>query len=500
LPDTPKKGKLQLLPAVRSLNQILALIVFALVGTLVTQAVAPEFEPMEFFRELFQPKEKIAAPTPERPAPDFRRVSALAEEEKEKGAEAQNLAPAPSPSAKPVENSTEREEETVIPGATEERGILNDNKEENSSPSQGEARRGFAEDSETNAVSLRQEPSPDPSLEGRGNSPAPDLNPSKIQHPKSKIQAPSILFPKGESVGEIPAPPAFLQPESEPEPELSFRQLLEEGEKAIKNRDTGAAIVFFERAMELEPQAPEPDLGVARAFLHDGEFSLAVENARKASAKNPFSLEAKELLCRAYLSSENWESARNTLLGLENPDSEPAFLLAVSQIFLNDRVRAGDLLHRVYGLQEDFPSAEHAAWAEKAKRVIEAYHEWDEFRDSSPPHLKALLAKGLLDSGEPWLARAAAKNLLTEEPEYRDVWLIRGYSELQLGRAEEATNSFKQVKELDPTHPAGAFYLGVALAEAGDFEKAGAELARARSLGWPESLGLAEWEEWLAGK
>jgi Putative Zn-dependent protease, contains TPR repeats len=70
--------------------------------------------------------------------------------------------------------------------------------------------------------------------------------------------------------------------------------------------------------------------------------------------------------------------------------------------------------------------------------------------------------------------------------------MIRGYSELQLNRAEEAVSSFKKVKDLDPTHPAGAFYLGIALAKTKDFPAAKAELSRSRALGWPESLGLKD--------
>jgi hypothetical protein len=72
--------------------------------------------------------------------------------------------------------------------------------EENPSPFQGEARRGSAEDSETSVVSLRQKPSPDPSLKGRGElAPALVQNPSKIQNPKSKIQL-AALFPEESSL------------------------------------------------------------------------------------------------------------------------------------------------------------------------------------------------------------------------------------------------------------------------------------------------------------
>lgn len=80
--------------------------------------------------------------------------------------------------------------EEIVPGAApatlldyfpaRKEGLEN----ENPSPFEGEARWGSAEDSGTSAVSLRQKPSPDPSLKGRGESaPTTDSNP-----PKSNIQ------------------------------------------------------------------------------------------------------------------------------------------------------------------------------------------------------------------------------------------------------------------------------------------------------------------------
>ena len=59
---------------------------------------------------------------------------------------------------------------------------------ENPSLSQGEARWGFAENSETGSVSPRQKPSPDPSLKGRGSSPTAVLETTNSQNPIPNIQ------------------------------------------------------------------------------------------------------------------------------------------------------------------------------------------------------------------------------------------------------------------------------------------------------------------------
>ena len=81
-----------------------------------------------------------------------------------------------------------REEEGEVPTINESQLTNNSNEKgsavisekENPSPFQGEVRRGFAEDSETDAVSLRQKPSPSPSLKGRGElAPTADSAPAK---------------------------------------------------------------------------------------------------------------------------------------------------------------------------------------------------------------------------------------------------------------------------------------------------------------------------------
>ena len=86
--------------------------------------------------------------------------------------------------------------------------------------------------------------------------------------------------------------------------------------------------------------------------------------------------------------------------------------------------------------------------------------------------LEAILAKAFIDVEE----FAASIPLLFEVIElqnnYRDAWIMLGYSYLQTGKTADALDALKQAKTLDPEKPETLFFLGITYAVQEDYEQA----------------------------
>jgi hypothetical protein len=164
---------------------------------------------------------------------------------------------------------------------------------ENPSPFEGEARRGFAEDSETDVDFLQQEPSPDPSLEGRGSLPTLVSRSSKIQHPKSQLQlsldpAKLSAFLSAEIASAIERPAGaakiFLSKDSCPPPSLE-----KEGEED-SSTELPAENCFGEPRVEGAPR-----IGLSLDFEGTRRLLLAALRTGAERVFLPFHLKEPEL-------------------------------------------------------------------------------------------------------------------------------------------------------------------------------------------------------------
>lgn len=273
---------------------------------------------------------------------------------------------------------------------------------------------------------------------------------------------------------------------------LTFQEYLQRGDELASQNILEFAIAHFAKAQSLEPESPIPTLRIASTYFDHGEFSRAVTNAQKVSAKHPTSQTAKLILLKSFLAAGNMDDASRASMSLENPDSEGSYYKGLFAAITNDRESAGKFLHRSVQLADQDPSPANLDWKQKSQTLIDTYHHYDEFRDSPNPHFRALLAEALTANNQPQLALTAAQTLTQDYPEYRDAWIILGHSELALAHPNNAIKSFIKAISLDQTDPAPRYYLALTYLQLEDPDSALTNLQMAEDLGWKDTLSLTE--------
>lgn len=197
------------------------------------------------------------------------------------------------------------------------------------------------------------------------------------------------------------------------------------------------------------PEVPKTNslLGLLETVLEkDRDYERAAEILDEESTRlGPQLLKLYEakILARTL----DFEKALLILQAVENEQTD--LLKAMVLIALDDRERAGTALHRI--------SEKNQIAAE----LIQIYREYDQHREAQKTYLWTLFAKKLSELKEFELALYLSSKAAKENQEYRDAWIIKGYSEMVLQRYSEAEFSLLSAYQLDPGNAHVQYLLGL---------------------------------------
>jgi len=151
--------------------------------------------------------------------------------------------------------------------------------------------------------------------------------------------------------------------------------------------------------------------------------------------------------------SLEFEKAQQLLQGFN--DDEIILVKAAVLIANNDRNAAGAYLH---DLANNHTNSEVRL---TALSLLNIYRNFDRHRDADESYLWTLFAQKLSDLGELEISHYLAEKATKKNPEYRDAWIIKGYNELALHKADDAELSMLTAYRLDPGNPHVQYLLGL---------------------------------------
>lgn len=244
-----------------------------------------------------------------------------------------------------------------------------------------------------------------------------------------------------------------------------------------------------------------------RALLHVRQGDLLALQGEWAEAQEEYeravdaggSLVALRKLAQAQLQRRDLEGARATIRALRQEGARAEDLLLLESIVAlrtGELVRAREILE---GAAADSPQkhyglallaivqGSHAAAKQDlqtvlggwdpvlrtyARTLLAAYDEYALFPGSPEIHLVTLLSRALAQVQECELALPLLVQVLQEQDDYRDAWIVQGTCELVTERTEGALASFERAYALDPEKPEIQYFLARTYAELGDHRNA----------------------------
>ncbi|MBD3329928.1 tetratricopeptide repeat protein, partial [Candidatus Peregrinibacteria bacterium] len=289
-----------------------------------------------------------------------------------------------------------------------------------------------------------------------------------------------IIFEEVEKVEEIDL--------TEIEINKTYTEHLTLGNKLFNQRYYRAALEEYKAAYKLNQNSITPMIKLAETYLKLNDGRTAQKYFERALETSPENTEIKLGLVRSFLNQRAVERAKDLVWEMDLSYNSVKYYKGIILILYNDPEGAKNLFKQISEASD--PPAE-TKLKEKADKFLNKYLTYSYFTEADPLYLRTLLAQAMTEVQEYSAAVSLLFEIINEKNNYRDAWILLGYSYLNLNKTNDAIDSLLQARELDEKNPKINFYLGLAYAANGENEKAITYLERAKSYGF-EPLELVE--------
>lgn len=237
-----------------------------------------------------------------------------------------------------------------------------------------------------------------------------------------------------------------------------YRELIKKGDLYYNNEFYNLALDSYIEAGNQKPDETEPLLRIGKVHLVTKNYTQAKNVAQKILDINSHSVDGKLMLGKAYIGLEEFNDAKNILDGITTDDQDVLYYQGIIALYFGEHERGENLLRSAA------ENNTNSNLTEKAQNFIDALNEFRRYQAGLESHLKVLLARSYVKNNHPKMAKELLWTVLDQQRDYRDAWIILGYSYLKLSQFQEAVDALEEAKRQDPEKPQTLFYLGLAYA------------------------------------
>ena len=178
----------------------------------------------------------------------------------------------------------------------------------------------------------------------------------------------------------------------------------------------------------------------------------AKERLLKEQKENPKDLNTNLELIKTYIALKDIPAAQGLINSLDTQQPKIKYYQAILKILYKDFDGAQILFSEIIEETTD----------KNSQKFIDKYGLFSTFKESDPLYLQTLLAKTLTEVKEYYAAIPLLFDIINEQPNYRDAWIILGYAYLQTNKIADAIDSLSSAESLDTEKPETLFLLGLA--------------------------------------
>ncbi len=236
---------------------------------------------------------------------------------------------------------------------------------------------------------------------------------------------------------------------------VNYEARMAKGDALFQAEYFTLAATEYAFAINLEPKNPAAYLSLGKTYLEMGENQEAVEQFKLASELNPSSTESSALYGHALIRNRQFQEAQNVFDSFVKEVQEAQYFGALLDSYFGRFDDAEKKLNKAKELAGSIPG-------EDIQLFLNAYANFEDQQQGQDIYLKTLLAEAMVDVEEYELAEGLALDVLSVKSDYRDAWIILGYSKLKTEAYQDAEDAFAQAKKLDAIKPETHYFLGTA--------------------------------------
>ncbi len=284
----------------------------------------------------------------------------------------------------------------------------------------------------------------------------------------------------------------------------TYETAMKDGDTYFQAGDYQNAIEEYTRATTFESTRSEPyqKLGETATLL--GDFEKAGEYFQFALDRNPQDEGIKLAMVRLNIKKSDFTTALDVLLGMNSENQEVRYYIGLL------RARSGDMEKAQNNLRKSVELDPQSTTGQRAQNVLNNIEEFNLFSDGKQTHLKTLVSRAFIQNGEYQLAIGTLKDVLKENKNYRDAWVLLGFSYYAIQKYDLALETLNNAYDLDPEKNETQYFLALVHQKLGNIDKALTYLILAEKNGFePKNdvqrrmadlyLGQEKYDEALSG-
>jgi len=264
----------------------------------------------------------------------------------------------------------------------------------------------------------------------------------------------------------------------------TYSEYMKRGALLENNGYHALAVAEYETAANLAPKNIEPLMEIGKIHLREKDYIGAKVSFEAALAIEPGNLNTSVYLIRTLLADRKITEAQKIITGLTEQNQETKYYEGIIAAYAGDYEKSKSLLKEAVSMDTT------ATTTAKAQNFLSAYDEFS-FNQGSPlTHLKTLLARSMDQTEEYNMAIPLLFEVVREQKDYRDAWIILGHSYLNIAKYQDAIEALEEAKKLDPQKTETLFYLGLAYYAADNLDLAASNLELAKTNGFQPSVQI----------
>ncbi len=259
--------------------------------------------------------------------------------------------------------------------------------------------------------------------------------------------------------------------ESKTEFKEGYTEYLRLGDENFKNQDYDKALQNYLSASKINSNSADPFYKLGETYIKLNKPDSALEYYKKALKINSSSNTIKLGITKAFLAKRQFEEAKKIVFALDQENPEVKYYKGILLILYKDFDNAKKLFEETSDKKE-------------SENFLSAYKLFSYFKGGSQLHLQTLLAKAMVQNEFYEASIPLLFDVINSKKNYRDAWIILGYSYLKVDKLNDAIDAFNQAKALDTSKPEPYFYLGLAYFNSNELEEAANHLKEALEKGY----------------
>ncbi|MBU1992541.1 MAG: tetratricopeptide repeat protein [Patescibacteria group bacterium] len=257
---------------------------------------------------------------------------------------------------------------------------------------------------------------------------------------------------------------------------------LKKGDDYLEKGMKSLAVNEYVESIKNNSDNPEAFTKIGKIHFEDLEPAKARENFIKAIQLDPNYIEARIYLGKSYIAENNFDKARQIFGNITTQNQLAKYYKGLLASFYGEHENAKNLFAEAISIGTSDKISE------KAQVILKAYQEFARNQGGQDMHLKALLSRAYNQVEEYNMALPILFEILKEQKDYRDAWVILGYSYLNLEKIDDAIYAFETAKKLDPQKPETLYFLGLTHFAKGDLEQAISSIEQALDNGFEPAV------------